>query len=82
MIYKLLNGLAPDYLQSKVTDRSEISSYSLRDWEGELAVPLPCTNFLRNIFSYNGAVRWNSPSVKLRQAQILTSFKSGCSGLF
>jgi hypothetical protein len=81
-VYKSLNGLAPDYLRSKFTDRSEISSYSLRDCEGKLAVPLPRTNFLRNSFSYNGAMLWNSLPVKLRQAQTLASFKSGCSGLF
>jgi len=82
MVYKSLNGLAPEYLRSKFTDRSDISSYTLKDYEGKLAIPLPRTNFLKNSFSYNGAVLWNSLSVRLRQAQTLCSFKSGCSGFF
>jgi len=28
MVYKSLNGLAPDYLKSMSTDRSAISTYS------------------------------------------------------
>ena len=30
MVYKSLNGLAPNYLRSKFTYRSNVSSYSLR----------------------------------------------------
>ena len=47
MVYKSLNGLAPDYLKSMFTDRRAISAYSLRNCEGKLAVPLPHTNFLK-----------------------------------
>jgi len=80
MVYKSLNGLAPDYLKSMFTDRIAISTYSLRNCEGKLAVPLPCNNFLKNSFSYSGAVLWNSLPTNLRQAQTLASFKSGCRG--
>jgi len=50
MVYKSLNGLAPDYLKSMFTDRSVISSYSLRNCEGKLAFPLSPTNFLKKQF--------------------------------
>ena len=80
MVYKSLNGLAPDYLKSMFTNRSTISTYSLRNCEGKLAVPLPRTNFLKNSFSYSGALLWNSLPINLRQAQSLASFKSGCRG--
>ena len=80
MVYKSLNGLAPDYLKSMFTDRSATSSYSLRNCEGKLALPLPRTNFLKNSFIYSGAVLWNSLPTNLRQAQMLASFKSGCRG--
>ena len=80
MVYKSLNGLAPDYLKSMFTNRSAISTYSLRNCEGKLAVPLPRTNFLKNSFSYNGALLWNSLPINLRQAQSLASFKTGCRG--
>ena len=80
MVYKSLNGLAPDYLKSMFTNRSATSTYSLRNCEGKLALPLPRTNFLKNSFSYNGAVLWNSLPINLRQAQSLASFKTGCRG--
>ena len=60
MVCKSLNGLTPDYPKSMFTDRRAISAYSLRNCEGKLAVPLPRINFLKNSFSYNGAVMWNS----------------------
>ncbi len=49
MVYKSINGLAPEYLRSKFVDRSCVSGYSLRDTVGKLAVPFPRTNYLRNI---------------------------------
>ena len=80
MVYKSLNGLAPDYPKSMFTDRSAISAYSLRNCEGKLTVPLPRINFLKNSFSYNGAVMWNSLLTNLRQAQTIASFKSSLGG--
>ena len=38
MMYKSLNGLA---LGSKFTDRRSVTTYSLRDINGKLAMPLP-----------------------------------------
>ena len=80
MVYKSLNGLAPDYPKSMFTDRRAISAYSPRNCEGRLTVPLPRINFLKNSFSYNGAVMWNSLPTNLRQAQTIANFKSGCKG--
>ena len=78
MVYKSLNGLVPTYLQSIFTDRSIITPYELRDTVGKLAVPLPCTNYLKNSFSYQGVVLWNSLPPDLRQAQTLNGFRIGC----
>jgi len=83
MVYKSLIGLALDYLKlmfTDLTDRSAISTYSLRKCEGKLAVPLPRINFLKNSFGYSGVVLWNSLPANLRQAQTVASFKSGCRG--
>ena len=71
MVYKSLNGLAPDYLKSMFTDRSATSTYSLRNCEGKLALPLPRTNFLKNSFSYSGAVLWNSLPTKYKHLLVL-----------
>jgi hypothetical protein len=78
IVYKSINTLAPEYLRSKFVDRSCVSGYSLRDTVGKLAVPFPRINYLRNSFSYSGAVIWNSLPVELRQANSLNSFRSGC----
>ena len=78
MVYKSLNGLVPTYLQSIFTDRNNITQYELRDTVGKLAVPLPRTNYLKNSFSYQGAVLWNSLPHDLRQAQTLNGFRIGC----
>ena len=80
MVYKSIHGLAPDYLGSLFTKYD--SPYNLRNSENKLAVPLPRTNFLKNSFSYNGAVMWNSLSPELRQAKSLQSFRNGCRNFF
>ena len=80
MVYKSIHGPAPDYLGSLFTKYNP--PYNLRNSENKLAVPLPRTNFLKNSFSYNGAVIWNSLSPELRQAKSLKSFRNGCRDFF
>ena len=49
MVYKSLNGLAPNYLSSKFFQRSDvITAYNLRDSDGKLPVPLPRTDYYKN----------------------------------
>ena len=74
MVYKSLNGLAPDYMHYMPVDRDSVNPYSLRNTEGELAVPKLRTNYLKNSFSYSGAVLWNSLSIGLRQANNFDRF--------
>ena len=73
MVYKSINGLAPDYLRTKFVDRGCVSNYSLRDTVGKLAVPFSRTNYLKNSFGYSGAVAWNSLPVDLRQTNSLNN---------
>ena len=80
MVYKSIHGLAPDYLGSLFT-RNE-SNYFLRNSENKLSVPLPRTNFLKNSFSYQGAVLWNSLPPELRQTDSLKTFQNGCRDFF
>ena len=72
MVYKSVNGLAPNYLCFKFSERS--SHYSLRDVEAKLTVPLPRTNFMKNSFSYSGAKLWKSLPVEFGQAKSVSSF--------
>ena len=74
MVYKSLNGLAPEYLSSKFVKRNE-TRYSLRDSVNKLFVPFPRTNFMKNSFSYSGAVLWNSLPCNVREAKSLSQFK-------
>ena len=50
--------------------------YTFRDSENKLAIPLPRTNYLRNSFSYSGAVLWNSLPQNVRQAESLNNLKT------
>ena len=52
-----------------------ITSYNLRDSDGNLAIALPCTNHYKNSFGYSGAVLWNSLPSAAGQATSLTSFQ-------
>ena len=63
-------------------NRDSVNPYSLRNTENKLAVPKPRTNYLKNSFSYSGAVLWNSLPIGLRQANNLINFRSGCAKLF
>ena len=70
MVYKSLNDLVPGYLSSKFVKRYE-TRYSLRG----VMVPFPRTNFMKNSFSYSGAVLWNSFPCDMREAKSLSHFK-------
>ena len=73
MVYKSLNGLAPNYLSSKFIQRSDvITAYNLHDSDGKLAIPLPRTNYYKNSFGYSGAVFWNILVVKNVHKKLLS----------
>ena len=77
MVFKSLNGLAPEYLSSKFIARSHTTSYTFQDSVNKLTIPQPRTNYyLHNSFCYSGAVLWNSFPETLRQAESLRNFKS------
>ena len=74
IVFKSLNGITPEYLSELFVNRSDVTEYLLRESVNKLAVPLPRTNFLKNSFSYSGAVLWNSLPSDLRQAESLSDF--------
>ena len=53
MVFKSLNGLAPEYRSSKFIARSNTTS---PDCANKLNIPQPRTNYLLNSFRYSGAV--------------------------
>ena len=74
MVYKSLSYLVPGYLSLKFVKRYE-TRYSPRDSVNKLIIPFPRTNFIKNSFSYSGAVVWNSLSCDMREAKSLRQFK-------
>ena len=60
MVYKSVNGLAPDTFVQNLSITELLLLLSLIDIGRKLAVPLPCTDYLKNSFSFSGVVLWNS----------------------
>ena len=76
MIFKCLNNLALEYLGSKFTSRSMTTPYTFRESVNKLTISIPRINYLRNSFSYSGAVLYNSLPLNLRQTESLSNFKT------
>ena len=74
MIYKTMNYLAPEYLQSLLSQRH--SAYNLRNSQGRLTMSKPRTNYLKRSFSYKGAMLWNNLPKSLKKCCIRSSILS------
>ena len=59
MLYKMVNGLAPPYLEFYVNKRSAIYSYNTRS-RGNLVEPFCRTATAQRTFSYRAITAWNS----------------------
>ena len=53
MVFKSLNGLAPEYLSSKFIDRSKTTSYTFRDSVSNRETPFGPGNDTTSIFEVN-----------------------------
>ena len=73
MMYKTMNDLAPEYLQSLFSQRH--SAYNLRNSEGRLTLSKPSTNYLKRSFSYSGAMLWNNLPKNLKNAASVEHFR-------
>ena len=76
MMYKILNGMTPEYLRSSFVVRDSLNSYHLTNTENTLTLPQPRTDYLKKSFSYSEAQLWNSLPIELRQATSLNDFKT------
>lgn len=74
LIFKCQNGLAPQYLTSKFTKRSNIHTRNTRT-RNSLQIPLYRMATGQRTFSYRGANIWNNLHKELRQNASLASFK-------
>ena len=69
MMYKTMNYLAPEYPQSLFSQRH--SAYNLRNSEGRLTLSKLSTNYLKQSFSYSGALLWNYMPKSLKMLHLL-----------
>ena len=69
MMYKTMNDLAPEYLQSLFSQRH--CANNLRNSEGRLTLSKPSTNYLKRSFSYSGALLWNNMPKRLKMLHLL-----------
>ena len=74
LTFKCQNYLAPQYLTSKFTKRSNIHTRNTRT-RNSLQIPLYRTAIGQRTFSYRGAYTWNNLHNELRQSASLASFK-------
>ena len=59
MTFKAIKGIVPDYLIPTINLNGN-ANYQLRSNNRNIYLPKPKTNFLKNSFSYRGAMRWNN----------------------
>ena len=76
MMYKIVNNMVPDYLNSHFVFRSDTLTYNLRDSDCSLAIPQPRTNYCKRSLAYSGAALWNCLPLDIRQLPSLDEFKS------
>ena len=75
LVYKSLNGLAPERLKNLFQLCGGTHGYPLRNAGTDLIVPRPKSETLRKSFSYQGSVLWNTLQLYIREAENITSFK-------
>ena len=76
MVFKALNGYAPQYLTELFSRNSQNSVHNLRNTSNDLKLPLMKTATGQRCFSFRGAKYWNSLSVESKKAVNLASFKA------
>ena len=79
MIYKCINGLAPNYLSSKLYKRSDTHAYNTRLKE-HFSLPLCRTSIAQRNFYYRALKSWNKLSVATRNSSSLAQFKRSARG--
>ena len=78
LMFKTVNGLAPQRLCDIFKNVDEIHNYNLRGSASKLYIPKRKTEFLKNSFGYSGAKLWNQIPEEIRNS---SSFKSFCNKL-
>ena len=75
LVFKCLNNLASETLQSLFQPCSSRQNYTLRNVGIDLKIPKPRTETLRKSFGYMGSVIWNKPPSNVKRSKSLKIFK-------
>ena len=76
MVFKALNGLAPEYLSNLFIRNSESHLMALRNTSTDLHLPKKSTTNGQKCFSYRSAKSWNCLPFQIKQAFSLKVFKA------
>ena len=77
MVFKSLNGQAPEYLSSLLAKSSETNTRNLRSSEQEiLKVPFARRAYYKKSFSVTGPKLWNALPLEIRKSTSLATFKT------
>ena len=83
LMYKCMNGQAPEYLSEKFISCKDVYNYSLRSASsGCLHIPRPNSEFLKRTFKYSGLIVWNSIPSHIKDINKIDNFKKKCSDYF
>lgn len=74
MMFKIVNGSAPSYLQD-IFKVNGGTNYDLRRSDKNLRIPKARTDFYRYSFAFTGARLWNSLPDDIKTEQIISRFK-------
>ena len=75
VVYKSLNGLAPQYMRNLFTRNSTSNSRSLRNTATDLRLPKKTSANGQKCFSFRGAKLWNSLPAETKQTSSIYIFK-------
>ncbi len=77
MVFKSLNGLAPEYMRKMFTYVHEVSTYNTRNATDKSLYISKCKlKAYTDTFAYSSAVIWNKLPVNIRNTESLGAFKS------
>ena len=76
MMFKIMNGMTPPYLEDIFTRNIGRSVYNLRISRRDLALPAVKTDYYRNSFAYTGAKVWNALPEEMKYEKSMRAFKN------
>ncbi|EDO32162.1 predicted protein [Nematostella vectensis] len=74
MVFKVLNGMAPDHLMAKFKRFADVHLKNTRQAKNDLVLPRIKHNYGKRTFEYSGAKLWNSLPRETKECRCVGSF--------